>query len=141
MKEGWGLGIRDLGFGCECGKPDCPVCAEMIAIATRIQADFEQATTQARVPTPEIVWWRAQMRAREDAARVAARPIVFTQAVAVAAAIGLIISLVGRLTLPALSWTVTSPTWRDLPLLPIGIAAGFWILLAPLALYLAFARE
>ena len=80
----WGLGT-----GCECGKPECPVCAELAAIAKIVRDDFEHATRQARVPTAEIVWWRAQMRAREDAARAAARPILFTQALAVAAAIGL----------------------------------------------------
>lgn len=138
-----GLGMRGLGLApvCECGKPSCLECTELAAVATLIREDFEQTSRQARVPTPEIVWWRAQMRAREDAARVAARPILFTQALAIAAAIGLVISVAGRLTLPALSWTITSPIPVDLPLLPIAIAAGCWLVLAPLALYLAFARE
>ena len=45
------------------------------------------------MPTPEIVWWRAQMRARQEAARKAARPILFTQALAIAALIGLLVSV------------------------------------------------
>jgi hypothetical protein len=134
-------GMRDLGTGCECDRPDCPRCGPLVAVAKMIREEFERTTRQARVPTPEIVWWRAQMRAREDAARAAARPILFTQALAIAAVIGLLISVAGRLTLPALSWTVTSPLSGDLPLLPIAIAAGCWLVLAPLALYLAFARE
>ena len=117
------------------------MCDELAAVAKMVRDDFQQATQQARVPTAEIVWWRAQMRAREDAARAAARPILLTQALAVAAAIGLIISLAGRFTLPALSWTIASPMSVELPLRPIAIAAGCWLVLAPLALYLAFARE
>ena len=89
---------------CQCDKPECPECGPLVALADQIRREFDAHQQQARVPTPEIVWWRAQMRAREEAARTAARPIVFTQALAVAALIGLLVSVVGRLTLPVMSW-------------------------------------
>ena len=117
------------------------MCSELAGIVKLVRDDFEHAVQHARVPTAEIVWWRAQMRAREHAARAAARPILFAQALGVAAAIGLVISLAGRLTLPALSWTFASPISVDSPLRTIAIAAGCWLVLAPFALYLAFARE
>ena len=98
----WGLGIWDSGTGCECGKPGCRECAEAAALAKLVREEFEQTQHQARVPTPEIVWWRAQMRAREEAARAAARPILLSQALAIAALIGLLVSVAGRLTLPAI---------------------------------------
>jgi hypothetical protein len=81
------------------------------------------------------------MRAREDAARRAARPIVFTQALAVAALIGLLISVLGRLTLPVLSWAGIAELPAGLPLVPIGIAAVCWLVVAPAALYFAFSRD
>ena len=93
------------------------------------------------MPTPEIVWWRAQMRAREEAARTAARPIVFTQALAVAALIGLLVSVVGRLTLPAMTWSDILGAQTGLPLVPIAIAAVCWLVVAPAALYFAFSRD
>ena len=125
---------------CQCDKPECPACGPLVALAEQIRREFEHTQSQARVPTPEIVWWRAQMRAREEAARTAARPIVFTQALAVAALIGLLASVVGRLTLPAMTWPDLSLE-SGLPLVPIAIAAVCWLVVAPAALYFAFSRD
>jgi hypothetical protein len=126
---------------CQCDKAECPECGPLVALADQIRREFAHTRQHAHVPTPEIVWWRAQMRAREEAARTAARPIVFTQALAVAALIGLLVSVVGRLTLPALSWTGFPELPAALPLLPIAIAAAWWLIVAPAALYFAFSRD
>ena len=125
---------------CQCDKPGCPTCGPLVALAEQIRREFEHTQSHARVPTPEIVWWRAQMRAREEAARTAARPIVFTQALAVAALIGLLVSVVGRLTLPAMTWPDLSLE-NGLPLVPIAIAGVCWLVVAPAALYFAFSRD
>ena len=124
---------------CQCDKPDCPECGPLVALAEEIRREFEHTRQHARVPTPEIVWWRAQMRAREEAARAAARPILFTQALAVAALIGLLVSVVGRLTLPVMSWAGAPDLPSRLPL--IAIAALCWLIVAPAALYFAFSRD
>ena len=126
---------------CQCDKPDCPQCGPLVALAQQIRQEFEHTTRQARVPTPEIVWWRAQMRAREEAARKAARPILFTQALAIAALIGLLVSIAGRLTLPAFSFVEMSPLSVGMPFLYLVIAAAFCLLIAPLAVYVALARD
>jgi hypothetical protein len=125
---------------CQCDKPDCPQCAPLLALAEQVRAAFAHTQQHARVPTPEIVWWRAQMRAREEAARTAARPIFFTQALAVAALIGLLVSVIGRLTLPVFSWT-GFPVLAGVPIVPIAIAAACWLIVAPAALYFAFSRD
>ena len=127
--------------GCQCDRPDCPECGPLVALAQEIRREFEHTRQHARVPTPEIVWWRAQMRAREEAARAAARPILFTQALAVAALIGLLVSVVGRLTLPVMSWAGMSELPVRLPLIPIAIAAVCCLIVAPAALYFAFSRD
>jgi pimeloyl-ACP methyl ester carboxylesterase len=44
-------------------------------IAQLIQEEYAQATLEARVPPAQIVWLRAEMRAREEAARVIGRPL------------------------------------------------------------------
>lgn len=128
--------VRD----CQCDKRECPKCGPLVALAEQIRREFEHTQSHARVPTPEIVWWRAQMRAREEAARTAARPIVFTQALAMAALIGLLVSIVGRLTLPTMTWSPLS-LQTELPLVPIAIAAVCCLVLAPAALYFAFSRD
>ena len=126
---------------CQCDKADCPQCGPLVALAQQIRAEFEHTTHHAHVPTPEIVWWRAQMRAREEAARKAARPILFTQALAVAALIGLLVSLAGRLTLPVLSFVGFSPLSATLPVFTIVIAAAVCLVVAPIAVFVALARE
>jgi len=126
---------------CQCDKPECPECGPLVALAEQIRREFEHTQQQARVPTPEIVWWRAQMRAREEAARTAARPILFTQALAMAALIGLLVSVAGRLTLPAFSFVEMSPLSVGMPFLYLVIAAAFCLLIAPLAVYFALARD
>lgn len=126
---------------CQCEQPECPLCGPLVALAQQIRDEFERTTHHARVPTPEIVWWRAQMRAREDAVRRAARPILFTQALAVAALIGLLVSLAGRLTLPALSFLELSPLSARLPMFYIAIGAAVCLVIAPVAVFVALARE
>jgi hypothetical protein len=126
---------------CQCDKAECPQCGPLVALAQQIRQELEQTTRSARVPTPEIVWWRAQMRAREEAARKAARPILFTQALAIAALIGLLVSVAGRLTLPALSFVELSPLSVGLPLLYVIIASAFCLFIAPIAVYFALARD
>jgi hypothetical protein len=112
-----------------------------VALAQQIRQEFEHTARTARVPTPEIIWWRAQMRARQEAASKAAQPIVFTQALAIAALIGLLVSVAGRLTLPALSFADMAPASVGLPVLYIVLAAALCLFIAPVAVYLALARE
>jgi hypothetical protein len=138
------MGIKDLGLGtgCECGKPDCRECTDAAALIALLREDFEQTRQRAHVPTPEIVWWRAQMRAREEAARTAARPILLSQALAIAALIGLLVSVIGRLTLPAiLSGEAAPAAGTALPVLTIAIVAACCLLIAPVAVYLALSRD
>jgi hypothetical protein len=126
---------------CQCDKAGCPECGPLVALAQQIRREFEHTTRTARVPTPEIIWWRSQMRARQEAARKAARPILFTQALAIAALIGLLVALAGRLTIPELSFAGMSPVSVGLPVLYIVLAGAFCLLIAPLAVYLALARD
>ena len=67
----------------------CPVCADLaIAASAMIELRDDEA---AAVPVPDasLVWYRAQMRARADAARQATRP-VFVAQVAAAACLGVV---------------------------------------------------
>lgn len=126
---------------CQCESADCPQCGPLVLLADEIRREFEDTKRDARVPTAEIVWWRAQMRAREDAARKAARPILFTQALAIAALLGLLISLAGRLTLPSITFTEIAPLSATFPHLRLAIAAACCLIIAPFALYFALSRE
>ena len=84
---------------------------------------------------------RANARAR-GSARTAARPILLTQALAIAALIGLLVSVAGRLTLPAILWSEAAPAGGTaLPVLTIAIVAACCLLIAPVAVYFALSRD
>ena len=117
----------------------CAVCGESARVVALVHDDFVRAQREANVPTADIVWLRARIRAREEAARIAARPIVFTHALAIAALVGLLVSAGSRFSFGA--WT---PALEGLPmqmLIPLVIALAGSAVLAPVALYVAFSRD
>lgn len=118
----------------------CTACGEVANIAGLVRADFQHAQRQAQVPGAGAVWLRAQVRAREEAARTAARPILLVQAVTIAALLGLLVALAGRISLGFFTW----PALADIPvqvLVTLGVALVSWLVLAPIVLYLAFSRD
>lgn len=76
----------------------CDVCAEVASIATAVR-EWSEAAPVARMPEASVVWHRAQVKARAEAARAAARPVWVAQAVAL---IGLVVALV---------WMGPSASW------------------------------
>jgi hypothetical protein len=131
----------------------CGVCSDVAEIAEAFFEDRDCARAEAVVPPASAVWWRAQIRAREESARLAARPIAVVQAVAticvavvsLAAAptastwVRQMIAAFGATTwwsMPAdvsVSWVLGAAAYTTLPLL----AVGMWLVLAPVVVYLA----
>src|SRR5580700_1268045 len=68
----------------------CPICADVVVIASAIDDSREEMRAHALVPDSALVWWRAQMRARREAVHAAARPITAVQVIALACAMGLL---------------------------------------------------
>ena len=136
----------------------CTLCTDLIEVASALREDHEAAWTGARVPPSGVVWWSAQVRAREEAARTAARPIAFVQGVAASCAVWLAVSVLRALPMPP------APDWRGwlagfstsvpfslpdasiLASLPFGgavllLVLGAWLVLAPVAIYFAAGGE
>jgi len=67
----------------------CAICRDVAAIGTALEVDREELRSEAVLPDGGLVWWRAQLRARREAAKVAGRPITAAQVLALAAATGL----------------------------------------------------
>jgi hypothetical protein len=65
----------------------CAGCADLAAVATAIVDARDLGATRVRVPDASLVWFRAQLRAREEAARRAARPLWLAQVAAVASVV------------------------------------------------------
>ena len=73
-----------------------PTDEQMEAIvAAAMAAESADARQEAAPPSAAIVWWRAQMRARQEAARAVERPLTIVHALAIACCIGLFVSTVG----------------------------------------------
>ena len=64
-------------------------------VAEAIAAEAALARSEAAPPSSAIVWWRAQMRARQEAAAAADRPISIVHGLAIACGVGLALSLIG----------------------------------------------
>ena len=124
----------------------CPICAEVAAIAAALHADRGALWREAHVPPAGRVWWRAEMRARHEAARKAAQPITIAQGVAGAALVGLLIALV-QVAWPSVAQSLEPiavlKTYLLLPQLavPLAIAIAACVVVMPLALYLVFSDK
>lgn len=89
-----------------------PTDAEIEAIVSEaIAAEAAMARTEATPPSSAIVWWRAQMRARQEAAQIADRPITIVHGLAIASGAGLMLGLLGYATgglKASLAWLTTT---------------------------------
>jgi hypothetical protein len=74
----------------------CPVCADLALIAQVIED--ERAKPDVVLPGAGTVWWRAQLRARQDAVRESGRPITIAHGVLLAVAGGLAGAIFGATT-------------------------------------------
>ena len=74
---------------------ECASCRELEIVAVSLSADGAAVRHEGTPPSSAIVWWRAQMRARQEAAKAADRPISIVQSLAIACAAGLVLGLVG----------------------------------------------
>ncbi|MDQ2713185.1 MAG: hypothetical protein M3Y24_13320 [Acidobacteriota bacterium] len=85
----------------------CAICADVAAVAAAF--DFARHETNALPALPDAsrVWWLAQLRARREAAKAAARPITATQLIAFAWAVGLLAVCLGT----ALTWFQSARNW------------------------------
>jgi hypothetical protein len=131
---------------------DCPVCRDVAVLAVAFLEDRDAAWAEARVPAASLVWWRAQLRAREEAARLAGRPIVVAQTVAAVSVFLVSAALAPEAAAWLRGWIETFGVgdWRSIPdhltlswllgtaahmTLPV-LAVGLWVVLAPLVVFL-----
>ena len=73
----------------------CGACAEALELARLLRDDQRMLCEDAPVPSVGVVWWRATMRARAEAARTAGQPITLLQGIAAATVVGLFVGLAG----------------------------------------------
>ena len=137
----------------------CAICADVIDVASAVLEVRNDDPGEMRIPSSAVMWWRAQMRARQEAAREAARPITVAQVVAlvtlVAVSVGAFITLSPWLAGVVGGWmpdlaratglgTLRAPSGvlaQGWVLSAVAIGLGVWLVLAPVAIYLAVADD
>ena len=132
----------------------CVECAELVELSLALLQDHRALMQEAHVPSPAIIWWRAQMRSRREAAEQVTQPITVIQGLATACAAGLLVAAAGSYSPAfrrALWWAVDAAGSLLAPEAPavslepfsLGIQAAIAlaIIVAPLALYFTFHEE
>ena len=135
----------------------CASCAQLADLARALLDDHQALVSQAQVPSSAVVWWRAQMRSRREAAQIVTQPMTFVQGLILACAAGLTVAAVGFFVptfRQALAWTagafsaIPRVSWSlppDVLASPIVLAAAAALALCaivlPLALYFTFQEE
>ena len=132
----------------------CEVCADVATAASAIGVDHDAAWSEAvaLLPRADVVWFRAQARARAEASRAAARPIAVMQGLGFAFAAGVISLLIGVVAFwvwrhaDRLQSIAVLPSFPAFDLVAFDamslairgtlIAVGLWLVLAPVAVYL-----
>ena len=137
---------------------ECPICADLATVVAALAPDRDERRLETRVPPAAHVWWRAQVRARQEAAAAASRPITIAQGVAAASAIGLscgaiafwwdAISSPVRLRWDVFAEWVAAPAteWMLMALRTAGLTVPLAILTAglvlmPVAFYIMFSEK
>jgi len=118
----------------------CQVCRELGLAAAAIGEESELAAPA--LPSAGTVWWKAQLRARQEAARQVARPITAVQLLAFSALVGVMGAVFGATTVwfqrslravgSVVAGIVAGISLPRLPSLPEDLSAipmGYWVIL------------
>jgi len=132
---------------------DCAICRDLIASVGPILGDRVDLSNEGHLPSSGAMWWRAQMRARQEAVREASRPVTIAQIIGFACVIAIAgvavawLSPVVRTWFGEWSWQLAGLTMPEMRtgLLAQGwlvlLMALVWLVLAPLVIYFAVAED
>lgn len=134
----------------------CAICTDLIEVVRPLLEEQSAAADEVKVPPAAIVWWGAQIRARHEAARAAARPMTIAQAVAAGSVLAIAVALVvtgwarldsWRTAIVSLVATVTAQRGEfSVPALPdwaflVVLALGASLVLGTIAIYFVVSEE
>jgi hypothetical protein len=135
----------------------CEICADVLEVARALHDDRDRLCREAQPPSAGMVWWRATIRARAEAARTASQPISVLHGVAGACFVGAAAGLatvawhsmhwmdrIGELAVNLESRRADIAAASTLAAghgLPILVAVACGLVLAPLAIYLTLADD
>jgi hypothetical protein len=117
----------------------CAVCSDLGLIAKAFEEDQRTALGEVRIPSAGLVWWRAELRARQEAVRVASRPITFAQVVAIASMIGIAMVFLSKVEIS--TGLLDFVSLQPVSLYVVSLAMGLVGVLTSVALYFVLSDE
>lgn len=90
----------------------CRSCGELVLVTAAFQRARAEAAGAARVGSPGVLWWRAQLRRRNAAVERIGRPILGAQIFALAVNLLLAVGFVAWQARHGLAW-LTWPFWSS----------------------------
>ena len=130
----------------------CSVCSDLVQVAAAFRDGHDPSWSDATaLPSADVIWWRAQVRARSEAQRLAARPITIVHALGAATAIAAAVAIVVAGNVPfgsAMQWLAAEFTTlasrlalnaevAGVVLRGSLLALGAWLAAIPIAVYLS----
>jgi len=82
----------------------CRSCGDLVLVTPAFQQARAEAAGEARIGSPGVLWWRAQLRRRNAAVERIARPIMGAQIFALAVNLVLAVAFVGWQARHGLAW-------------------------------------
>jgi predicted anti-sigma-YlaC factor YlaD len=86
----------------------CPHCKELLLVARAFQRARREALPQARLVSPSLIWWRAQLRQRNEAMERAAKPIAVVETLALVGTLLAVVALAVGMRADFTAWLYDS---------------------------------
>jgi hypothetical protein len=133
----------------------CAVCRALAAVVQPLLAARDDSSVDIRVPASGTVWWRAQIRAKQEAALKVGQPISIAQVLAAVVALVLAVAVYSVFSESLDAWWArtagivsvevpslfpelnTDSPWRWI----IVLVVAAWLVLTPVAIYFAFSED
>ena len=111
----------------------CAACAELRLVAGALLDERTHAIAEAAVPSAGTMWWRIQMRRRQEAETVSRRSLLVGQAATLVLALLLVAALFGAGVAGGMRDAFASIRLST----PLMLGLAVWFVLAPVAGYIA----
>jgi hypothetical protein len=127
----------------------CPVCADLALAASALHEEAASAPATMALPSAGQVWWRAELRARHEAARLAQRPVIAVQVVAGVVCLAALLTGFRAIAPEAWAWLThtvasarsASANGLDGWTLALVLSIGVWVVIAPVVILMVLRAD
>ena len=115
----------------------CEACSELRSVAGALLDERVEAIKEAAVPNSSAMWWRMQMRHRQEVQAASRRSLALAQAATLVIALGLTYALFGTDVTANVKHLLASIRVST----PVLLIFASWAVFAPIAGYIAIKQK